>query len=200
MTHALTARQRDILSFIETRLRRDRCPPTIREIAARFHIASPKGVQDHLRALENKGYIRREREKSRGIRLVKGAGSGIPLLGRIAAGHPILAIEHVEGELAFDELFGRTGVFAVRVVGDSMVDCGIRDGDYVVVRKADDIDNGRIGVAYINGEATVKRIYHTRKGYRLKPENAAMAPLHVNPAEVEFRIGGPVVGVVRRVN
>ncbi|MBN1672435.1 MAG: repressor LexA [Kiritimatiellae bacterium] len=195
----LTTRQRSILEFIGATTRRTGYPPTVREIAARFRIASPRGVSDHLLALEKKGHIRRTAGKSRGIRVLTGIAGQIPIVGRIAAGTPITAVENVEGELDINGLFAGEGLFAVRVEGDSMTGCGICDGDYVIVRKADTVDDGAIGVAYIDGEATVKRIFRSGKGYRLQPENSNVAPIRVDAAGAEFRIGGAVVGVVRKM-
>lgn len=198
MDQVLTDRQRAILEFIEEVLVEEGYPPTVREICARFKISSPRGVSDHLAALERKGYIERAAGKSRGLRLLKKL-SGIPIVGRVAAGSPILAVENVEGDLDMPGFFGVRDLFAVQVEGDSMIDCGIFDGDYVVVRKAEQVDNGAIGIAYIDGDATVKRIFRTRSGYRLQPENEALQPIEVDESTPDFRIGGLVVGVVRKM-
>jgi len=198
MATELTQRQREILMFIQAEIRGNGYPPTVREICTRFGMASPRAAQDHLAALERKGYITRRPGKSRGITMLRRTG-GIPLVGRIAAGQPVLAYENVEGELDVGGFFGTGELFAVRVQGDSMIEAGIHDGDYVVVRKTDTVENGEIGVAYVGGEATVKRIFITNKGYRLQPENETLAPLSIEPDTADFRIGGPVVGVVRRL-
>ena len=194
----LTDRQRAVLEFIEEVVRDSGYPPTVREIGRRFRIASPRGVSDHLEALERKGYIERAAGKSRGLRLLKKL-SGVPIVGSVAAGSPILAVENTEGELDVADLFGTDDVFAVRVQGDSMVDCGIFDGDYAVVRRADRVDNGAVAVAYIDGEATVKRVFRTRSGFRLQPENETIQPIEVDESTPDFRIGGLVIGVVRRM-
>ncbi len=198
MEQKLTDRQRAILEFIEEVIDEEGYPPTVREICKRFRISSPRGVSDHLGALERKGFIEREAGLARGIRLVRRL-SGVPIVGRVAAGNPILAVENVEDQLDMGDLFGRRDVFAVEVDGDSMMDAGIFDGDYVVVRKAARVENGGIGVAYIDGDATVKRIFRTRSGYQLKPENENFEPIDVDESTLDFRIGGSVVGVVRKM-
>ncbi len=198
MEQKLTERQRAILEFIEEVIDEEGYPPTVREICKRFRISSPRGVSDHLGALERKGFIEREAGKARGLRVVHRL-SGVPIVGRVAAGNPILAVENVEDQLDMGDLFGTRDVFAVEVDGDSMMDAGIFDGDYVVVRKATKVENGAVGVAYIDGDATVKRIFRTRAGYRLKPENDAFEPIDVDESTLDFRIGGSVVGVVRKL-
>ena len=198
MERILTDRQRAILEFIEDEIRESGCPPTVREIGAHFRISSPRGVSDHLKALERKQCIEREAGKSRGIRLLKKM-AGIPLVGRVAAGSPILAVENVEDDLDVTDLFGTRDVFAVLVEGDSMMDAGIFVGDMVVVRKRERVENGEIGVAYIDGEATVKKIFRTRSGYKLQPENDAYEPIQVDETTPDFRVGGPVIGVVRKL-
>jgi repressor LexA len=193
---ALTERQRLILEFIDARSKADSRPPTIREIAAAFRISSPKGVSDHLRALEKKGYLNRTAGKSRGLTLLSGS-TGIPLVGSIAAGSPITAIENREGVLDLEALFGKGDLFAVRVQGDSMTGCGIHHGDFIVVRRSPTVEHRAIGVAYIDGEATVKRILKTSTGYRLQPENPDYKPIDVDEGTPGFAIGGPVIGVLR---
>ena len=198
----LTDRQRAILDYVGAQVAACGRPPTVRELCKAFHIASPRGVSDHLLALETKGYIRRAPLKSRGIELCDQPG-GIPIVGDVAAGHPILAVENLTGSLELDTAFGQGELFAVRVKGDSMLQCGILNGDHVVVRRQPEIRNGAVAVVYLNGEATVKRIYKTRAGYRLQPANDAYNPIEVDqpkPGEesgTDFRIAGPVVGVVR---
>jgi repressor LexA len=200
----LTERQLAILDYIRSQLTACGRPPTVREICKAFGIASPRGVSDHLLALETKGYIRRARLKSRGIELCDPPG-GLRIVGDVAAGQPILAIENVTGNLDLDSAFGRGELFAVRVKGESMLQCGILNGDYVVVRRQPEVPNGAVAVAYLNGEATVKHIYKTRTGYRLQPANDAYEPIEVTAPEradeppPDFRIAGPVVGVVRTI-
>lgn len=198
----LTDRQRAILDYIGEQVTASGRPPTVREIGTAFGIASPRGVSDHLLALEAKGYIRRAPMTSRGIELCDQPG-GIPIVGDVAAGQPILAIENVTGNLELGATFGGGEVFAVRVKGDSMRGCGILDGDYAIVRRQPEVADGTIVVAYLNGEATVKRFHRTRGGIRLDPENEAFRPIEVArpkpgaETEADFRIAGPVVGVVR---
>jgi len=198
MEQKLTDRQRAILEFIEEVIDEEGYPPTVREICKRFRISSPRGVSDHLGALERKGFIERQAGRARGLRLVHRL-SGVPIVGRVAAGNPILAVENVEDQLDMADLFGTRDVFAVEVDGDSMMDAGIFDGDYVVVRKTKRVENGAVGVAYIDGDATVKRIFRTRSGYRLQPENESFKPIDVDESTLDFRIGGSVVGVVRKM-
>jgi repressor LexA len=199
---ALTDRQRAILDYVRAQVVASGRPPTVREIGKAFGIAFPRAVSDHLLALETKGYIRRARLKSRGIELCDQPG-GLRIVGEVAAGRPILAIENVTGNLDLESAFGLGELFAVRVKGDSMRDCGILDGDYVVVRKQPQVPDGAVVVAYIDGEATVKRLHRTHGGYRLQPANDSFRPIEIEqpkPGEeagTDFRIAGPVVGVVR---
>lgn len=195
----LTDRQRAILEFLGEHAREHGHPPSVREIAAHFGIASPKGVSDHLQALERKGHIRRKPGLARGLELVNEPG-GIPIVGRVAAGSPITAVEHVEGTLDVGAVFGRGSFFAVRVVGESMRDAGIRDGDFVIVREQARVEEGTIAVAYVDGEATVKRVRKTETGYRLDPENSAFEPIMVDETTPDFRLAGPVAGVIRRLH
>jgi len=192
----LTDRQKKILDYIQEQTRKDSRPPTVREIGAKFSIASPKGVTDHLDALESKGHLERTPGKSRGLRLVHNE-AGIPIVGAVAAGTPIAAIENIEGTLDLQTMFGAQDLFAVRVKGHSMSGCGIVDGDYVVVRNRPTVENGTIAVAYIDGEATVKRFQTTATGYRLLPENQAFDPIEVDADCPGFSLAGPVVGVLR---
>lgn len=196
MTDNLTDRQREILAYIAERINTESSPPTVREIALHFAIASPRGVSDHLLALERKGCIMRSPRKSRGIRLTN-VRKGIPIIGTVAAGAPILAVENFSGMLDLTDLSSRHDIFAVRVKGESMKNCGIMDGDYVIVRDQPQVENGTIAVAYVNGEATIKRIFKTRDGYALVPENDGFVPLLVDDRVSEFRVAGPVIRVVR---
>ena len=192
----LTDRQAHILEFIRRQIAETGLPPTVREIAAAFSIASSRGVFDHLRALERKGSLTIQKGKSRGIRLTFSA-VGIPVVGAVAAGCPILAEENRSGTLSMEALFGVGELFAVRVRGDSMIQFGILDGDYVVVRRQPVVDSGTIGVAYIDGEATVKKIVKTDSGYRLEPGNPDYRPLEITAETPGFEVAGPVIGVVR---
>jgi repressor LexA len=195
----LTEIQAKILEYIRSDILANGAPPTAREICREFGFKSPRAATNHLRALEQKGHLRHSPGRSRNL-ILSDSPAGIPIVGRVAAGHPILAVEHREGILDVAADFGPLrDLFAVRVQGQSMRDAGILDGDYVVVRQSPVVENGRIGVAYLDGEATVKRIVHTKTGYRLQPENAEFQPIIVENPQTDFRFAGPVVGLVRRM-
>ena len=222
MPDHLTQRQREILDFISTSIDRRGYPPTLREIGEHFGIRSTNGVSDHLKALEKKGFLTREDLKSRAMRPVGASASRpavpandgaafrlgedmveIPVVGRVAAGQPLLAVENVEDTVVVDRFFVGTNreVFALRVVGESMIEDGILDGDYVFVKKVPTASRGDIVVAMIEGEATVKRYYPEGDVIRFQPANAAMEPIYVRKSE--FRsvdIIGIVIGVYRRMD
>lgn len=225
MADQLTQRQKDVLDFITRSIDDRGYPPTLREIGTHFGIRSTNGVNDHLKALEKKGYLRREDLKSRAMRPVKRSddaafepGSGgdvipitnklgedlteIPIVGRVAAGAPLLAVENVEDTVKVDRflLGGHREVFGLRIVGESMIEDGIHNGDYVFVKKSPTANRGDIVVAMIEGEATVKRYYPEGDRVRFEPANATMEPIIVS--RDEFRsvdIIGVVVGVYRIV-
>ena len=203
MKELLTERQRAILDFIERRiLEKGQCP-TIREIGSSFDIVSTNGVRTHLAALIKKGYHKKEKLISRGLELTRSVVTEIgrvPLVGRVPAGSPIDAIENIEGEIALDLSFVPKGEsFSLRVVGDSMHDAGILDGDLVLVRKQVTAQRGDIVVAIVNGEATVKRYFPDGSNVRLQPENDAFEPIMVSRKSREFRIAGKVVGLIRKM-
>jgi repressor LexA len=201
MAKELTRRQREVLDFIVRWVEEQGFPPTLREIAARFRFASVNAVRDHLKALERKGYLRRQAGISRALTLepVSLPHRGRPLIGTVPAGTPVMAEENFEGYLDLNEYFGRgEGTFLLRVSGDSMIGAGIHDGDIVVVRYQKELASGEIGVVFINGEATVKRIFPEKSGYRLQPENPSMDPIRVGAGKDEFCIAGKVIGVMRR--
>jgi repressor LexA len=209
----LTDRQREILDFITQSIRERGYPPTLREIGVHFGIKSTNGVNDHLRALEKKGYLQREDLKSRALRPMGMRGPvraptrdedmvDIPLVGRVAAGVPLLAVENVEDTVRVDRFFiGQTReVFALRVKGDSMIEDGIFDGDYIFVRKQLQANRGDIVVAMINDEATVKRYYPEGDTIRFQPANAAMEPILVRKRDWKsVNLIGLVVGVYRKM-
>ena len=209
MPRELTERQQEIYNFIASTIREKGYPPTIREIMDRFEIASTNGVRTTLAALEKKGHIIRRPMLSRGIELTEQIDRDIPrsitadireipLIGRVAAGEPILAIENVEETIAVDSSFAPAGdVFALQVEGDSMVDVGILDGDYVLARHQTTAKQGEIIVAIVDGEATVNRYYVDGDGVQLIAENEAYAPIIVEPHQ-EFRIAGKIVSLMRR--
>jgi repressor LexA len=204
MKKRITDRQREIYEFIRTSIEGRSIPPTIREIGEAFGIRSTNGVEKHLAALERSGFVMRERGKSRGISLRadgKRPLATVPLLGRVAAGMPVLSPENNEGEFAVDislfKLRSTHNLFALKVKGESMVDAHIVDGDMVIVRVQSAAQNGDIVVALVNGEATVKRLFVEKNRVRLQPENSSMRPLIIDRGD--FRIVGRVVGVVRRI-
>jgi repressor LexA len=200
----LTPRQQDILDYLVAHARETGYPPTIREIGFRFGIRSTKGVVDHLTALERKGHIRRVLGKSRALELLLPetplGPAGVPLVGRIAAGAPLLAEENVEERLLIDPSFLKgKDEFLLRVRGESMIEAHIADGDLVLVRPAAEARNGEIVVALIGEEATVKRFFREGDRVELRPENRSMEPIVVHPAAGEFRILGIVVGLFRKL-
>jgi len=206
MAKGLTKRQEEILDFIVEGVRDEGFPPTLKEIAGRFGLASPNAARDHVLALERKGFLKRTGVKSRALSLspslravAAAAPRGWPLLGVVPAGTPVLAEENFEGYVDLNELFGRgEGTFLLKVSGESMIGAGINDGDLVVVRHQEQIASGEIGVAYVSGEATVKRLFHEEGSWRLQPENPALDPIRVWDGDPDFRVAGKVIGVVRR--
>jgi repressor LexA len=200
----LTDRQSEILDYLRSEIDTRGLPPTIREIGEAFGIRSTKGVEDHLAALERKGFIRREKGKSRAIEIadrpdMTGARM-VPLIGRIAAGSPILAVENHTGTFILDEdLVGTGETFLLRVEGDSMQDASILDGDLVVVRSEQTARPGEIVAARVGEDATVKRFDRDGDAVVLLPENEAYDPIRVEPGGEEVQILGKVVGIFRRV-
>jgi repressor LexA len=199
----LTTRQREVLDFITEMVQKNGFPPTIREIGEKFKINSTNGVRAILSALTQKGYIRRKPLVSRGIELLtqtRPSFVAVPLLGRIAAGLPILAVENVEGTIAVDRSFLTGGdIFSLKVVGDSMKDSGIFDGDYVLARMQPTAEKGDIVVAVIGEEATVKRYSIEKNRIRLEPANPVFEPIIVDKKSPDFRIAGKVIGLLRKM-
>lgn len=204
----LTDRQQTIYEFIVGTIRSKGYPPTIREIMEEYHIASTNGVRTTLSALAKKGYIRRRPMLSRGIELtdfverqLPGTAEigEVPIVGKVAAGEPVLAVENISGTLAVDRSFLATeNVFALEVQGESMKNAGILSGDYVLARNQAHAAQGDIVVAIVGDEATVKRFYEDTEGVRLMPENEAFQPIVVEKGRQDFRIAGRVVGLMRR--
>lgn len=197
-----TPRQREILDWVKTFIRNHGMPPTVREIGGAFDIKS-SSVFRLLKELERKGYIKRGDLGARSL-IVKGCEcmscgcEEVAIIGRIAAGRPMEAIEHDAGTLHVNkELLRGHGGFALKVVGDSMVEAGVLDGDYVVIRKQETAEDGEVVVALIDNEATLKRFYRDGDGVRLEPANSAMQPIRVQTGE--FRIQGKLVGVQRQL-
>ena len=218
----LTDRQKEVLTFIQESISGRGYPPTLREIGERMGIRSTNGVNDHLKALEKKGYLAREDLKSRALRPLKlphgrgiekvdrAGGSGgddtieVPVVGRVAAGQPLLAVENVEDTVKVDRFFlGNTTpkeVFALRVKGESMIEDGILDGDFIFVKKSLSAEKGDIVVALIEDEATVKRFYPEGDVIRFQPANAAMQPILVRRRDFKsVNLIGIVVGVYRKI-
>ena len=201
----LPTRTRKIFDFLVHYQAEQGAPPTVREIGEHIGIRSTNGVCYHLDLLEKEGVIRRRRGHARGIFLNPDAidatagteARGLPILGRIAAGKPLLAEEHVDGFLDSDRFSRRNPSFALRVTGDSMKDAGILDGDLVMVRETATPTNGDIVVAMIGDETTVKRFRRQRGQVVLLPENPEFEPIVVTATSPEFRILGKVVGVYR---
>jgi repressor LexA len=196
---ALTSRQREIYQFIRGKIQGRGYGPTVREIGLQFQIKSPNGVMCHLKALQKKGLIHREPNMSRAIQLLDDPTSaprpsGIKMLGRIAAGHPIEAIEQDE-ELGFEDWEGADDKFALRVTGNSMIEEHIADGDFVVIQKKEQARDGQIvAVRDDEGEATLKRFYKEKNRVRLEPANKSMKPIYRDRVDIL----GVLVGVVRK--
>jgi repressor LexA len=204
MPAPLTARQKQALDFIVSVARERGCPPTIREMGQALGISSTNGVRYLLEALSKKGYIRRHPRRSRGIELIRAASPAdlvsVPLVGRVAAGEPILAEEHIEDFFFLDSTFLTSGdLFALRVKGQSMKGAGIFDGDVVFARQQPSAQKGDIVVAVIGEEATVKRFYPENGRVRLEPANTDYGPIIVDRNAPGFRIAGKVVGLIRRM-
>lgn len=204
MAGPLTARQKQALEFIVGAIRGMGCPPTIREMGDALGISSTNGVRYLLDVLAQKGYIRRRPHVSRGIELVHGRSAdhivAVPLVGRVAAGEPILAQENIEDFFFLDSSFLTSGdLFALRVKGESMIDAGIFDGDVIFARQQPLAEKGDIVVAVIGEEATVKRFYPENGRVRLEPANSSYGPIVVERDAPGFRIAGKVVGLIRRM-
>ncbi|WP_461482856.1 transcriptional repressor LexA [Porticoccus sp.] len=197
---SLTARQQQILDLVKQHIEESGYPPTRAEIASELGFKSPNAAEEHLRALARKGVIEMTSGASRGIRLVEETPPGLPLVGRVAAGEPVLAIENIEAYLdVAANLFYPQADYLLRVQGMSMKNIGIMDGDILAVHKCETADNGQIVVARIDEEVTVKRFKKSRKRYEiiLEPENEDLEPIHVDLREKSFAIEGLGVGVIR---
>ncbi len=195
----VTARQQQIFDYIQSSLSQNGRPPTRAELCAHFGFRSPTAAEDHLKALARKGLIELVPGVSRGIRLLQAALSvGLPLIGQVAAGAPILAEENIEEyvDLAA-ERFSPKADYLLRVRGHSMRDVGILDKDLLAVHRTQDVHNGQIVVARIDEEVTVKRFRRSGSRITLIAENPAFAPIKVNLAESDFAIEGLGVGVLR---
>jgi repressor LexA len=217
---ALTPTQEKIFDFLKDFLWRQGFPPTLREIASQFGLRGPKAPQKTLNILERKGYIRKIPGGSRAIEIIGskvGRHSGlpykmgfvesataptfpIPIVGRVQAGEPILAVENIEGYINLDRNLASSGdVFLLRVQGDSMIDAHIQDGDFALVKPQPNAENGEIVVALIEDEATIKRIFKKRDLIRLEPAHPKMEPIVVKKGEKKVAIVGKVIGILRKL-
>ncbi|MCL2151303.1 MAG: transcriptional repressor LexA [Coriobacteriia bacterium] len=212
----LSNRQREILEFVEAYVARNAYPPSVRDICEAVGLSSTSTVHAHLNTLEDKGFIRRDAASARAITVIGGSIGGgegqpgedesaaivrnivsLPLLGQVAAGVPILAEQNIEESLPLPrQVVGDTASFMLTIRGDSMIEAGIFNGDYVVVREQPTADNGDIVVALIESEATVKTYYREKDRIRLQPENATMEPIYVRD---NVTILGKVIALLRRI-
>ena len=220
MKRELTPIQQRVFNFLKDYLGEKGFPPTLREIASHFGLRGPKAPQKTLNILERKGYIRKVPGGSRAIEILGsrvGRRSGlphkmgfvesateptfpIPIIGRVRAGEPILAVENIEGYINFDRSLVSSGdVFLLRVQGDSMIEAHIQDGDFALVKPQPNAENGEIVVALIEDEATIKRIFKKRDLIRLEPANPKMEPIIVKKGEKRVIIVGKVVGIFRKL-
>jgi repressor LexA len=197
----LTDKQELVYKFITNSMKDRGMPPTIREIGDEFEITA-KGAYDHLKAIEKKGFIKTHKNQSRAIELTRNdalealpaQAMTIPVLGRVAAGMPILAQENVESYIPIpDRLAKKPGTFALKVVGDSMIEAGINDGDLAIIQKKDTARNGETIVALIEDEATLKVFYKESDHIRLEPRNSKMKPIKTKKAVVL----GKLIGIYR---
>ena len=192
----LTKRQQEVLAGIRYILQESGYPPTVRELGERLGLRSSCTVQRHLEALERKGFIRRNPTKARTIEITRGpkpvsrtsADGGLvslPIVGTVTAGQPILAVENIEDSLAFPRtLVPEEGCFVLKVRGDSMINAGLFNGDFAVIKKQDNADNGDVVVALLDEEATIKRFFREKKRFRLQPENPSMEPIIVDKVQI----------------
>lgn len=222
----LTNRQKSVLEYITRKTQENQLPPTVREIGEHFQISSTNGVRSILAALIKKGYIRRTPKVSRGIELLsekiappqqstenntiptdfgnsaeEQTAMEIPIVGRIAAGQPILAVQNLEGTVTVDRDFlaNQQNVFALRVRGDSMIEAGIHDGDLIFARQQNTAETGQIVVAILNDEATVKYFRNQNSEIWLDPANPVYQPIPVSE-DSNFSISGRVIGVMRKIS
>lgn len=197
----ISERQQQILDFIKSEVQAKGYPPSVREIGEAVGLQSSSTVHGHLRRLEELEYIRRDPSKPRAIEILesipKARAIEVPVLGRVTAGAPILAVENIEEYYPIPKDFvDHEDVFILKIKGDSMIEAGILDGDYVLVESQSNAENGEIVVALVGDEeATVKRFYHEKSHVRLQPENSLLEPIIAH----EVSILGKVVGVFRRI-
>jgi repressor LexA len=208
MTAPLTNTQSKVLAFVEQSSAQNGRPPTIKEVAQQFGWTSTSTAQQHLDALEKKGRLARTPKSPRSLRVINPLRAvssdqtvAVPLVGGIAAGLPIFALEEAEEILPLPRaLFRGSSLFALRVKGDSMIDAGIFDGDIAVLRSGPDFSDGEIAAVIVNEEATLKRVFKTKGGVRLHAENRAYPDRFVPVKQIKesFRLAGVLVGTIRR--
>jgi repressor LexA len=196
----LTARQAEILELIRSYIAEEGCPPTRAEIAEALGFRSANAAEDHLRALERKGAIEMIPGSSRGIRLLDADEDyGLPVVGRVAAGEPMLAEEHIEDYCQIEpDTFHPRADYLLRVRGDSMQDIGIHSGDLLAVHRTRHVENGQVVVVRVDDEVTVKRFRQRGSIVRLMPENSAYEPIRIDLREQSLDIEGLAVGIVRK--
>lgn len=201
----LTRRQQQILDFVRAEIHRRGYPPSVREIGEAIGLSSSSTVHSHLAALETKGFIRRDPSKPRALEVLDfrdteaavdyGQAHAVPVVGQVAAGEPILAAENIEQTLLLPPEFSGENTFILRVRGESMIEAGILDGDFVVVKQQTHASNGEIVVAMVEDDATVKRYFRESDRIRLQPENSTMEPIYAR----DVQILGKVVALFRRI-
>ena len=194
----LTGRQQQILDYIRSEIHRRGFPPSVREIGEHVGLSSSSTVHSHLSALEAKGFLRRDPSKPRALEVLDyrdtdraidyGSVRAVPLVGRVAAGEPLLASENIESTISLPAEMADESTFILRVRGDSMIDAGILDGDFVVVRQQNTATNGDIVVAMIGDDATVKTFYREADRIRLQPQNAALDPIYSRDVTILGRV------------
>ncbi|MEM9102060.1 MAG: transcriptional repressor LexA [Pseudomonadota bacterium] len=198
MLPTLTNRQQEVLEVIKSRIEEIGAPPTQAEIAQTMGFASKNAARDHLLALERKGYIKLHGDKNRAIQIIAPQENEVPIIGSVAAGSPIEAIENIEKSVPIPHgVFRKRPTFLLRVKGDSMKDIGILDGDLIAVQKSEFAELGQIVVARVNNEVTVKRLGKNEENMLLIPENSAYQPIEVPPNELF--IEGHFIGLIRDV-
>ncbi|MBC8590534.1 transcriptional repressor LexA [Wansuia hejianensis] len=205
MYEDLSQKQIEILLYIKSEIQRQGYPPAVREICKGVNLKSTSTVHGHLEKLESKGYIRKDPTKPRAIEildkeddflLIKKKTVDVPIVGKVTAGSPILAVENIEDTYPVPiELVEGHDVFLLKVQGESMIDAGILDGDLVLVKEQKSANNGEIVVALLEDEATIKRFYKEKKRIRLQPENQFMSPIYAD----EVSILGKAIGLFRRI-
>lgn len=199
----LNQRQAAILDFIKMKIQTKGYPPSVREICEAVNLSSPSTVHSHLATLEKKGYIRRDAQKPRAMEVIDQSITqpdremiNVPIVGKISAGLPALAEENIEEyfPIPFDYIHSNHTVYMLKVSGESMIEAGIYNNDYLIVEEASTAQNGEIVVALVGDDATVKTFYKEKDRYRLQPENSSMEPIYTT----EMKIIGKPIGLFRR--